>query len=569
MAAAARPHTKITRRLLLCTLLLAIAVLGIDSSAAFAADRTRPEAKTALVFPHIGNIPRAADLPRVLSAEDRILYRQLFALEARGSHAKAARLMDGLADPILVGDVLAARYLSAGYVTSYAELADWLERYGDYPDAGKLYRLALSKKPKGAAAPAKPPILYAEAGKKRRSVAPAQIVCNGGKQDAKLVVSARKELSAGDEADAMAFAGKAATDGDCPEAQWIAGLAAFRLGDDAAARRHFESLAESADAPDALVAAGAYWAARVHLRAGRPQLVTHWLGAAAEHSRSFYGLIAQRALGMTLRPIWESDALTVADLDAIGNLPRLRHAIALHEAGQAERAEPVVKSVVSRATPELQKALLPLIQALKLPELEVALAKRAASVDGRRHDAASYPMPDWRPVNGRPFDRALVFALIRSESGFQSRARNPSGARGVMQMMPATAKFVARKAGVKGFKTALLNEPEVSIALGQSYIEHLAEAPEVKGGLFRLIAAYNAGPGALGRWQESLDHDDPLLFIETLPSRETRDLIQRVAADYWIYKMRLGEPTPSLDDVAANRWPRYEGRRGPSMAGNG
>jgi soluble lytic murein transglycosylase-like protein len=138
-----------------------------------------------------------------------------------------------------------------------------------------------------------------------------------------------------------------------------------------------------------------------------------------------------------------------------------------------------------------------------------------------------------------------------------------------MQLMPGTAKFAAKRAGVKGVNAASIGKPEVSIALGQSYIEYLAETPEVGGSLFPLIAAYNAGPGAVGRWNEARVGDDPLLFIETLPSRETRDLIERVAADYWIYKMRLGEPPPSLDDVSANRWPRYEGKGARTIAKNG
>jgi soluble lytic murein transglycosylase-like protein len=176
-------------------------------------------------------------------------------------------------------------------------------------------------------------------------------------------------------------------------------------------------------------------------------------------------------------------------------------------------------------------------------------------------------MPPWRPANGRAFDRALVFALARSESGFQSRARSPDGAHGVMQLMPKTARFAARRAGIKATSRKDLNRPEINIALGQSYIEYLADTPEVSGDLFRLIAAYNAGPAAVGRWPQSRS-DDPLMFIESLPSGETRDLIERVVADYWIYKMRLGEETPSLDDVAANQWPRYERTRGPALAKN-
>ncbi len=568
MAAAARPLTRIAR-FASCALAFALVLGGAATIDSFAAERGEPTVKTAAVQPGAKGIRKSVALPTVLTEADRAAYRRLFTLEAKGLHDEADRLLPKLADPLLIGDVLAARYLSASYQTSYAELAAWLDLYGDRPDASQIYRLALAKKPKGVTPPRKPLSLASDVNAKRRAEALEHIACAAGKGRAATLKTAQQHLSRNDNRKALAQIETLANATDCPEATWIAGLAAFRLGEDETARRHFEALAETAGVPVTLIAAGSYWAARVHLRAKRPQLVTHWLGAAAEHSRTFYGLLAQRSLGMTVRPMWDREPLTEADFEAIGNLPRLRHAIALYEVGERERAEPLVTSLIERATPEMQRALLPLIQSLGAPGLEVALAKRAASVDGRRHDAAAYPMPDWRPVNGRPFDRALVFALIRSESGFQSRARNASGASGIMQLMPTTAKFAAKRAGLKGFNAASINKPEVSIALGQSYIEYLAETPEVSGGLFRLIAAYNAGPRAVGRWNGAKAGDDPLLFIETLPSRETRDLIERVAADYWIYKMRLGEPTPSLDDVAANRWPRYEGKRERALAKNG
>ncbi|MSO69787.1 MAG: hypothetical protein EXQ98_05855, partial [Alphaproteobacteria bacterium] len=432
-----------------------------------------------------------------------------------------------------------------------------------------IYALALSKKPSAAPALKKPSSVAGDGKTMRRAMAIENVACAAGKGRATTLRAARQQLAGNNDKKALGLIETLAKAPDCPEATWIAGLAAFQLDNNKSASQYFEALAETAGVPASLAAAGAYWASRVHLRAQKPELVSHWLGAAAEHSRTFYGLLAQRSLGMSVRPMWDRDPLTTTDLYAIGNLPRFRRAIALYEAGQLERAEPLVMTLIDRAAPEMRRALVPLIHLLDAPALEIALAKQAASADGRRYNASTYPMPNWRPVNGRPFDRAMVFALIRSESGFQTRAKNPSGASGVMQLMPSTAQFMAKRAGVKGVNAASINKPEVSIALGQSYIEYLAEMPEISGGLFDLIAAYNAGPVALSRWQEARQSGDPLLFIETLPSRETRDMIERVSADYWIYKMRLGEPTPSLDEVAANRWPRYEGISAPKLAKNG
>ncbi len=80
----------------------------------------------------------------------------------------------------------------------------------------------------------------------------------------------------------------------------------------------------------------------------------------------------------------------------------------------------------------------------------------------------------------------------------------------------------------------------------------------MKGDLFRLTTAYNGGPGNLNKWQRKMEFNgDPLLFIESLPSRETRLFVERVLTNFWIYRMRLGQRVPSLDDIVAGDWPRY------------
>ena len=76
--------------------------------------------------------------------------------------------------------------------------------------------------------------------------------------------------------------------------------------------------------------------------------------------------------------------------------------------------------------------------------------------------------------------------------------------------------------------------------------------------LVRTVAAYNGGPGNVARWDTTLNASaDPLLYIASIPLNETRDFVHRVLANYWMYQIRLGQPTPSLDQIAAHEWPRY------------
>lgn len=568
MAAVARPLNIIVRA---CALVALAALLWAGGAAGtvHAADKAKKSKpiETAAIYPGVGKLNQAVKVPEVLSDADRKLYRELFVLEADGRQAEADRLIGRLRDPILTGDLLAVRFLSSNYKTTYAELKSWLARYADLADAPKIYKLAMSKRPKGEVAPRKP--VAGLGGKDRVRSNAKEIACNGSGNLAALD-AARDALSAGRDKETLTLAEKAAASGQCVEAVWISGLAAFRLGNDDLARRHFEGLAEAPGVPAALTSAAAFWASRVHLRAGRPQFVSHWLGAAADHPRTFYGLLAQRALGVPMALDFEREPFTDADYSAVGDLPRVRHAVALMEVGQRARAETLLRQIGQRAAPPVRRAVVTLAESLGVVGLQAMIERTSGKRGAWRDESAAYPVPDWEPVNGRPIDRALVFALIKSESGFQARAQNPTGAYGVMQLMPATARFAAKRAGITKVNKAALSDPEVNIALGQSYIEYLTKTPEVGGDLFRLIAAYNAGPKAVERWNKARKKGaDPLMFIESLPSRETRELVEQVVADYWIYKLRFGHDIPSLDAVASNQWPKYEAKRETLAGKNG
>jgi soluble lytic murein transglycosylase-like protein len=141
------------------------------------------------------------------------------------------------------------------------------------------------------------------------------------------------------------------------------------------------------------------------------------------------------------------------------------------------------------------------------------------------------------------------------------------GATGLMQIMPATARYIAQKHEIKLGQNALKN-PDINVALGQSYLQELLKTPEVSNNLFFLAVAYNAGPGNLAKWQKSVDFkNDPLLFIETIPARETRNYVEQVMASYWIYRALAGKSPASAFAVAQGHWPRYE-QMGIEVAAN-
>jgi soluble lytic murein transglycosylase-like protein len=193
--------------------------------------------------------------------------------------------------------------------------------------------------------------------------------------------------------------------------------------------------------------------------------------------------------------------------------------------------------------------------------LSSQLAAASQSADGRPRDFARYPLPRLQPQGGFRVDPALLYGIALQESRFDAAAVSPAGARGLMQIMPATASYITGDPAWREPAAAKrLNDPALSLDLAQRYVHHLARHDGVDGNLIRVLAAYNAGPGNLLKWLPAHGHRaDPFLFIEAIPLDETRNYVQQVLANSWIYASRLKLPSRSLDQIAAGEFPRFAG----------
>jgi soluble lytic murein transglycosylase len=341
---------------------------------------------------------------------------------------------------------------------------------------------------------------------------------------------------------------------------WVAGLAAWRLNDCVRAATHFDAVGAKG-APADLQAAGAYWASRAHMACGRPQNVAARLQAAARHNDSFYGLIAARALGIATPHQWAEPDFIQADWNHLARLPGARRAAALVEIGQLGRADKELKHLAATTDTSYYEPLLRLAARLDMPATQYWLAHRPPA-GATPPLAARFPAPAWKPFRGWRVDQALVFAHALQESNFVTNATSRVGARGVMQLMPGTAREVCKDAGV-AHDEARLADPEYNIELGQTYLEELRDTSWTQGLLPKVIAAYNAGPGSVQKWNATLrDNGDPLLFIESIPFKETRHYVEVVLRNYWMYQQRKGEASVSLDALAQGLWPRFPGMPG-------
>ena len=344
-----------------------------------------------------------------------------------------------------------------------------------------------------------------------------------------------------------------------PDANWTAGLSAFTKGDMREAARRFEMVADAApdQASSWQLASGAFWAARANLLAGNPQKFTPYLKRAALHGRTFHGLVAQKVLGMKVVADWNPPTLDKKRTEWLVNDRVGRRALALLQLGAATAAERELYAGSLDADPHYVEATLAVAHKAVLPALSVRIGN--AAWDQRHkiagYDGAMYPVPPWQPMQGFSVDRALVLGFMRQESAFNPKARSWVGAMGLMQLMPATARLVTNKFAPET-QGGDPWSPSVNMSLGQAYIASLLG--DVDNNLVRAVAAYNGGPGNVFRWDNSLNASaDPLLYIASIPLNETRDFVQRVLANYWLYQIRFGQPTPSLDQIAAHEWPRY------------
>ena len=547
----------------------------------------------------------------VLSPADVGRYRLIFTLQDAGKWDQADREISGIRNEILLGHVLFQRYMHpTKYRSKFIELSKWMKAFGDHPGSEQVYKLSLKRKPKNYRTPPRPGVSSIEEeeddeGEIIDPFIPRQDVYRSPRKRSRAtrrkirdeqrhirthlrrgqLKGASKHLTAAtmtelfdsvefDEvrssiASAYFFAGNdevalklAAPSADrsrgyVTTADWWAGLAAWRLGRYDEARRHFEALASSDTAANWNAAAGAYWAARANLVSGRPEAVNQWLAIGAQHQTTFYGLVSARLLGTRIEFDWRKPPLESDTLARLFGNPAVQRAIALTEIGQHHRAEREIRRLQGRLNKTSAEALLALSGELGLPAAEMRLARFALEPEDRYYAAAAYPVPQWTPENGYSLDRALVFAFIRQESQFNSRAKSRAGARGLMQLMPATASFVARDRRLRTSRRNRLYDPSLNLDLGQRYLRILMNDKR-RGNLFMAAAAYNGGPGNLQKWLRRMKQkDDPLLFIESIPARETRLYVARVITNLWIYRQRLGQEAPSLDAVAAGDWPYY------------
>ena len=581
-------------RILAGAALLAGAIVAPSNrDRAWAQSTQSPADDTAFAVPRItppfgGNVP----LPTPLAPSEAAQVRRVYDLQKAGAYTLAARESALLGNNLLLGHLRADRLLRQGRRAPVGDLKAWLAAYADHPEAPAVYALLLRAAPKGQSIPAAPqvPMLAPElpgsatpeeidqlsSGITRSPALEAELltcVRRGNPHAAEALLRRSGWISSGYATMLRADIARALFTQNQDEAAievatsawdqdrrfglpaYLAGLASWRMGELASSRRWFEAAADAPSNTASLQAGAAFWAARAAQKLRDHAAAQVWLGRAAAEPRTFYGLLANRLLGRPAGLDWGNEVLGEADVEAIDATPQGARAFALLQVGQDAEAEAEFRALwpTLQGSPTMQRALLRVCDQARLSGLTAQLAALLQTPDGGANDLARFPVPTLRPTGGFTVNRPLVYALARVESNFQSDLVSPAGALGLLQMTPVAASYVTGRQGT--YPMALL-DPALNLDIGQRYLIYLSNTGAVNEDLVRLLAAYNAGVGAVSHWDIE-DHGDPLLYIEAIPTGQTREFVPRALAYSWIYAARFHQSSDSLDTLAAGAWPQF------------
>lgn len=304
-----------------------------------------------------------------------------------------------------------------------------------------------------------------------------------------------------------------------------------------------------------------YWLARAHEKSptdGSAEL-SKSLKETLSRENNFYALLAAEELGKPVRPNWQGYKPTTVELETINAHAGIQRVLALYRLDLKTEGFREWQMATRHFNDHELLAASEIARQNNIPDRAISAADRTLAL----HDYSQrFPIPfrDTLQTNARnnQLDEAWVYGLIRQESRFMTDAKSPVGAMGLMQLMPATASWVAKQVGMKNFSSSRALDVPVNLNLGTFYLQHvLADL----GHPVLATAAYNAGPGRARRWRAETPLEGAI-YAETIPFTETRDYVKKVMANKWYYRNRLGATPVTLADLMGT----VPGRNSPRSA---
>ncbi|MET0743529.1 MAG: lytic transglycosylase domain-containing protein [Microvirga sp.] len=331
------------------------------------------------------------------------------------------------------------------------------------------------------------------------------------------------------------------------EAEFHAGWIALRfLHDPKVAGEHFARAATNARTPIS-IARAAYWQARTAEASGEADAAKGFYRQAADKPTTYYGQLSLTQLGQPIA-LRGPDPLTDEARRAFEALPSVQAVNLLQTINEPDLALALYTEMAQTWTDPAQLDVLAASATAQRNARAVLAIGKTAVQRGLPLDMHAYPLagiPDFEPV-GDDVEAAMVYAVARQESAFNPKAMSGAGARGLMQLMPATAKRTAQRFGLPYDPDRLISDPSYNAKLGSAHLGELME--DWKGSTILAFASYNAGGGNVKKWIDAYGDPrkpqvDMVDWIERIPFHETRNYVQRVMENLAVYRQRL-EPRP-------------------------
>lgn len=373
-------------------------------------------------------------------------------------------------------------------------------------------------------------------------------------------------LRNGDAAGAYAAAANSGltTGGPAADAEFYAGwIALTRLNRPDQAAVHFANLERIGQSPITRGRAF-YWQGRTAEARGDQAAAKGFYAAGAKFNTTFYGQLATEKLGQPL-VLGSDPQVTQADRARFESRDTVRAARLLYEIGNRDLFKTFVLALDDiLPTVEEQALLVDLARGYGDQDTSMKVVRTAAQ-RGFILPERGYPLRNPPPVAGAP-EPALTLGITRQESGFDPMARSGADARGMMQLLPATAASTARGLGMS-FETSMLWQPDYNMQLGQAFLGR--QINNFSGSYPMAIAAYNAGPGRPPQWVQFCGDPrggstDPIDFVECIPFSETRNYVMRVMEGMQVYRARLAGGSAPITLSADLKRGSYGGYAGPA-----
>ncbi len=317
--------------------------------------------------------------------------------------------------------------------------------------------------------------------------------------------------------------------------------AALRQGDWASVKTSIQSM----DVREQRDPAWRYWLSRAEAALGNVAGAAEMRTALARDA-SFYGLLAAEESGIPVEPLWKGWKPNEQDLADFAARRGVARALALYRLELRNEALREWQAAIRQSDDQTFLIAAEVARMNGVPDRAISAANRTLVM----HDYAQrYPMPYRDDLSAQSknwgLDEAWVYGLIRQESRFMVGAKSRVGAAGLMQLMPATARWAATRVGIAPQVARNLTEVPVNLALGTFYLKHVLDD---LGHPVLATAAYNAGPSRARRWRADSTLEGAI-YAETIPFNETRDYVKNVMANTWYYARQSGNTKIRLTDI--------------------